>query len=135
MVEGNSLFYALIYFVLVYMVMRWYYFQFKKYRGRFVEVNNDWIRLISKDIEDVITKEDLDCIIVAEHVQLLKVYNVTHLYTKDGRYYFFTDEIIKYKKFKEELQMKFYEKFIVREKLIIGFPDISKDFLLYNKYR
>lgn len=134
-VEGNSVVFALAYILSVFYIMRWYWKNYLIYKDQYFVIEDNCIKIINKLDVEVIKKENIDCIIAASHLQLLKVHNVIHIYTDDGGYYFFTNEMINYKNFKEELQRTFPFQFVSREKLVMGYPTITKEFLLYNRYR
>lgn len=134
-IEGNSSLFALAYILLSIYIMLWYKKNFFKYKDQYFVIEDNCIKLINKLKTEVIKKEDIDCIIAASHLQFLKVHNVIHIYTDNGDYYFFTNEMVNYNSFKAELQKTFPFQFVSREKLVMGYPTITKEFLLYNRYR
>lgn len=123
----------LFYFAYMYLILDWYYEQYNKYKQRYVIVSGNGIKIVNKEFETFLEKEEIDCIIVARHHQLLKIHNVVHIFTKEGDYFFFTNEINKYSKFKKQLQDNFRNKFIVTTKLVKKSHNITKEFLLLHE--
>lgn len=131
-IEGNSFLYGIVYLSVGSFLIYWYISQYKRYRNRSVIIKDSGIEIINSDNITLINKEDIDCIIVSNHLQILKVFKVTHIFLKNGAYLYFTDDIKNYKSLQNDLSERFARQFKIRKKLIIGFPNITKEFLSDN---
>lgn len=98
----------------------------------YVTINQEKIHISYKTSLDVIERKNIDCIINANHRQMLKIHNVTHLFTRDGKHYYFTRELNHYEKFKNTLKENFNEYYTEIDKTVSGYPDDVKTTLLQN---
>ena len=101
-----------------------YYENFSYYKNMYVQISKD-SKVIKKGalLEEII-ESNIECIIEANHMGLLKVHNVIHIFTKDGKYFYLTSEINCFKELKEELNDNFKEVYIKKERTI------SSDFVV-----
>jgi hypothetical protein len=84
----------------------------------YVLISNDSIVIKRGSLLEKINKSNLECIIEANHKQLLKIHNVVHIFTKDGKYFYLTNEINSFKNFKKQLHDNFKDVYIKKKKII-----------------
>lgn len=111
-------------------VLIWYYENYRYYKRKYVVIENDYIKIKDEKFMEIISKQNIDYIIVANHRRLLKIHNVTHIFTKDDNYFYFTNELNKYGKFKESLKVSFEKIYIEKNGIIPNNFVVSKENLL-----
>ncbi|SHJ46758.1 hypothetical protein [Paramaledivibacter caminithermalis] len=107
-----------LYIIFCIAVVVWYYENYSYYRSMYVLISNDSIVIKRGSLLEKINKSNLECIIEANHKQLLKIHNVVHIFTKDGKYFYLTNEINSFKNFKKQLHDNFKDVYIKKKKII-----------------
>lgn len=121
-------------YILVSLILiDWYYKNYIKYKNKYIIITNNNIQIIDKQEKTFINKNEISYIINANHQQLLKLHNVTHIFTKDNKYFYITNEINNYTRLKIELKKVFADHYIEIEKTIKT-ANTNKEYLL-NLYQ
>ncbi|QZY54181.1 hypothetical protein [Crassaminicella profunda] len=84
----------------------------------YVVISNDFLEIKGDKGLEKITRSDIEYIIEGNHRQLFKIYNVVHIFAKDGRYFYLTSEINSFKKLKKQLNNNFKDVYIKKKKVI-----------------
>jgi len=122
----NYVLLRVFYLALNYLVIDWYIGKYIYFKDMFVILNKNDILISNKCILHIITENNIDCIVEANHKSALKIFNVIHIFTKDNRYFYFTNDIHGYKSFKKILKNNFSSKYIVKKHFLSCNIDIKE---------
>lgn len=93
----------------------------------YVLISNDSIVIKKGALLEKIIRLNLECIIEANHRQQFKIHNVVHIFTRDGKYFYLTNEINSFKKLKKQLNDNFKDVYMKKKKVISSNFDMNKE--------
>ncbi|MBN2898229.1 MAG: hypothetical protein JXO44_05565 [Clostridia bacterium] len=100
------------------------------YKDKYVYVYKEGLIFGDRNKVTGVQHGDIDMIIEARHKHRIKLYRIIHVFLKDGRYFYFTTDIAKYKAFKVMLREHYESCYYVREHLFPEGVEATKENLM-----
>lgn len=110
-----------------------YWNEYYRFKDKYIVIYKEGLIISDRNQVIYIGNDEIDCIIEANHHQRLKIHNIVHVFLKDGRYFYFTNQISKYLFFKIDLQAIYHEKFYIRESLFSDEQLVTKENLMNDR--
>ncbi len=130
-IEGQlHIYMVFVYGAVCFFIGRFYYIKYRYFRVRYIDVWMQQLQFCMDGACIAIPLEDLDMVILARHRQTLKIHRVIHIFSKSGTYIYVTNDLTHFKRFQLLLQYYFPQHFLVTNKLIKGYHEVTLDFLL-----
>lgn len=129
-------FFFIIVIIGLYFALRGYYlgkiYLLKSYN---IQINSEYISIYFDNIQYSYTNEELQSIYFTEQFENIKVYKILHIYTKDDKYFYFSNELINFQLLNKELKKLFPRKYHHIDHLLKNFrdPDEGKLYFEYLK--
>ncbi|WP_430885844.1 hypothetical protein [Fusibacter sp. JL216-2] len=122
------------YGILSILLGRFYYKYYMLYKTKYVDVYMDYMEFCSDGMCIHIDEDDILGIYFAKHRQMLKIFRVLHIFSKDGTYVYITNEINQYNRLITLMQYYYPSHFKICKSLIKGVQNIDIN-LLENHIR
>lgn len=117
------------YGILSFLLGRFYYKSYMHYKARYVEVFMDHLNFCSDGMCIHMDEEDILGIYFAKHRQMLKIFRVLHIFSKDGTYVYITNEINHYNRLITLIQYYYPSRFKICKSLIKGVQNVDINLL------
>jgi len=108
----------ILYILFSIAIIVWYYEKYNYYYNRYVIINDNGITISFGNNREAFSSDEIDCIILANHKGCFKIYNVIHIFLRNNKYFYITNEINKYKDLKNNIRKYFPEKFHIKDTLV-----------------
>jgi len=129
-VEGNLPALFLPFYGLISILFGRFYIRFYLYyRKKFIDVYMDHLEFCSQGVCLHIEEEEILGIYLAKHRQLLKVYRIIHIFTKDGTYVHITNEVNRYNRLIMLLKYYYPSQFKICKSVIGGVINVDINLL------
>lgn len=110
-----------------------YWAEYYRFKDKYVFIYKEGLIISDKKQVIYIGNDEIDCIIEANHHQRLKIHNIVHVFLKDGRYFYFTNQITNFLFFKVDLHALYNDKFYIRDRLFSDDYEVTKENLLNDR--
>lgn len=103
-----------------YAMLSAYYRSYKSYKEKYIYIYKEGLILGDHKMVIGVRHQEIEAVIEAEHQRRIKLHRIIHVFLKDGRYFYFTTEVAKYKLFKATLEATYSDCYYKRKHI---FPD------------
>lgn len=97
-----------------------YYKSYLTYKDKYIYIYKEGLIFGDRKMVIGVQHHEIEAVIEADHQKRIKLHKIIHVFLKDGRYFYFTTEVAKYKLFRATLEATYSECYYKRKHI---FPD------------